>query len=323
MPLKPCPEAASAAEHTQPDQNPAANAHAPASQALNRSLPPQSSRVAFVLVAPSHPGNIGAAARAIKTMGFEDLRVVAPQEADYRTHAEAVAFSTNSVDVLEASTSYGSLAEALADVTLAFAMTGYSREFGPVLETVHESADRAAVWLTQTQAQTEGTDAARQSPPGKVAFVFGCERSGLTNEDVGMCRFATAIPANPESQSLNLAQSVQIAAYEMHLALLHTNHAASMYVWQERFAADPLAPVAAVEGFFTHWEKAMVACGALDPNEPKNMMHMMRRILGRTGLTQSEVDMLRGVCAAIILPRDQRKGTKTLRRKGPAGSTGF
>ena len=94
---------------------------------VNTALSPLSSRVTFVLVAPSHPGNIGSAARAVKTMGFTDLRVVAPKVADYKTHPDAVAFSTSSVDVLQASRSYAVFADALEDVSLAFAMTGYSR----------------------------------------------------------------------------------------------------------------------------------------------------------------------------------------------------
>lgn len=267
----------------------------------NSSLASQARRVCFVLVAPSHPGNIGAAARAINTMGFADLRVVAPKEVAFATHPEAVAFATSSVGVLEHARVFDNLTEALSDVAMAFAMTGYSREFGPPLETVRRSADRAALWLTQ---------AAHAEQASRVAFVFGCERSGLTNEDVERCQFCSAIPANPDSQSLNLAQAVQIAAYEMHLALQSSTHMSEMYDWQERFVRDPAASVAAIEGFFAHWQQAMQACGALNPKEPKNMMDISRRLFARAGLTQVEVDMLRGICAAIILPRAQRAGSK-------------
>lgn len=264
---------------------------------LNQTLPPHSSRISFVLVRPSHPGNIGAAARAIKTMGFTDLRVVAPVDPEYRTHPDAVAFSTSSVDVLTDSRDYPTLEEALSDVALPFAMTGYSRRFGPALETMRESADRVSLWAEENKG------------PG-IAFVFGCERSGLTNEEVGLCRFATAIPANPLSQSLNLAQAVQIAAYEMHMALLQRAHAAGLYGWQQRFEQDPVASAAAVEGLMRHWEEAMTACGAHKPEEPKNLMAMSRSIFSRALLTQSEVDLLRGICAAIICPRHLRAGRK-------------
>ena len=235
--------------------------------------------------------------RAIKTMGFTDLRVVAPVEPEYRTNPDAVAFSTSSVDVLKHSRDYPSLEAALTDVALPFAMTGYSRRFGPALETMRQSADRAGLWAEENKG------------PG-IAFVFGCERSGLTNEEVGLCRFATAIPANPLSQSLNLAQAVQIAAYEMHMALLQRAHAAGLYGWQQRFEQDPAASAAAVEGLMRHWEEAMTACGAHKPEEPKNLMAMSRSIFSRALLTQSEVDLLRGICAAIICPRHLRAGRK-------------
>ena len=93
-------------------------------------------QVCFILVEPSHPGNIGSAARAIKTMGFRDLRVVNPREGNYREHAEAIAYATSSADVLAASRSYASLLEALEDVSFAWAMSGYDREFGPAIEPV-------------------------------------------------------------------------------------------------------------------------------------------------------------------------------------------
>lgn len=272
-------------------------------ETLNKTLPPQSGRICFVLVRPSHPGNIGSAARAVKTMGFTDLRVVAPADPEYRKHPDAVAFSTSSVDVLENSRDYPTLEEALSDVALPFAMTGYSRRFGPKLETMRESAERAAVWADENAG------------PG-VAFVFGCERSGLTNEEVGLCRFSTAIPANPLSQSLNLAQAVQIAAYEMHMALLARAHAAGLYSWQERFEKDPAASAAAIEGLMRHWEQAMIACGAHKPEVPKNLMQMSRSIFSRALLTQSEVDLLRGICSAIICPRHLRAG----RKKGVAAA---
>ena len=199
--------------------------------------------------------------------------------------------------MLTDSRDYLTLEEALSDVALPFAMTGYSRRFGPALETMRESADRASLWAEENKG------------PG-IAFVFGCERSGLTNEEVGLCRFATAIPANPLSQSLNLAQAVQIAAYEMHMALLQRAHAAGLYGWQQRFEQDPAASAAAVEGLMRHWEEAMTACGAHKPEEPKNLMAMSRSIFSRALLTQSEVDLLRGICAAIICPRHLRAGRK-------------
>lgn len=256
------------------------------------------SRVCFILARPSHPGNIGSAARAVKTMGFTDLRVVTPRVATYREDPEAVAMATSSVDVLTASRTFDSLSEALSDVGYAFALTGYSRKYGPPFAELRESVARARTWLEKEPADK-----------GKIAFVFGNERSGMTNEEIDSCQACSAIPANPASPSLNLSQAVQVTGYEMQMALL-ADKGGDLYHWQERFEEDPPAPPAAIEGLYEHWREAMISCGALNPQEPKHLMDMSRRLFARAELSQSEVDMLRGVCAAIILPRALRAGRK-------------
>ena len=157
--------------------------------------PNNASRVRFVLCDPSLPANIGAAARAIKTMGFRDLWVVNPKHPDYREHPDAIALSTSSVDVLRESHSVATLTEALNGVTFAWALSGYDREYGPPIEELRSAASRACDFLA--------------SEPGDIAFVFGTERSGLTNAEIEVCQGIAAIPADPESPSLNLAQSVQ------------------------------------------------------------------------------------------------------------------
>lgn len=259
-------------------------------------------RVRFVLCEPSHPGNIGAAARAIKTMGFRDLRVVAPREADYRTDDEAVAFATSSVDVLEQSRTHATLAEALEGVTFAWALTGYDREYGPPMHPLREAAALSKAHLAQLD--------------GDIAFVFGTERSGMTNEEVELCQGCAAIAADPESPSLNLAQAVQLTAYEMQMELLaQAAPDAPLYDWQNRFEHDQPASVTAIEGFYGHWEKAMTACGVHDPENPKNLMRITRRMFARAGLTQQEIDLMRGVCSAIIEPKRERAGTKKPAKK--------
>jgi tRNA/rRNA methyltransferase len=252
------------------------------------------SRVRFVLVEPSHPGNIGAAARAIRTMGFTRLAVVAPRHANYRDHPDAIALSTGAAEVLVQSTSHASLAEALVGVSTACAMTGYDREFGPPLLDIRSCARAAA-------------DAIRETG-GEVAFVFGTERSGLTNEAILRCQVCCAIPADPEFPSLNLAQAVQVAAYECQLALRGTP---APRAEQRRFAdSEPPAAIEALEALYAHLEEALVTIGALDPNEPKRLMPRLRRLLNRARPTQTEVDVLRGVTAAIIESRAERAGRK-------------
>ncbi|MEP6609079.1 MAG: RNA methyltransferase [Burkholderiaceae bacterium] len=252
-------------------------------------------RIRFVLVAPSHPGNIGAAARAVKTMGFERLVVVNPRQSDYREQDDAIALATWAVDVLSASESHPTLAPALAGVATAYAMTGYDRQYGPPLLDIRSAALQAAGSL-------------RGRNDAEVAFVFGTERSGLLNEDVERCQFSCAIPASAQFPSLNLAQAVQVAAYECQLAL---RGIAEVQPAQTRFTEDePPASVEALEGLYAHLEQAMLAIGYLDPNEPKRLMARLRRLFNRARPTHTELDVLRGISAAIIESRSERAGRK-------------
>jgi len=252
-------------------------------------------RVRFVLVAPSHPGNIGAAARAVKTMGFRRLVVVAPRHRDFREQPDAIALATGAADVLAASACCDSLVEALAGVTTAYAMTGYDRQFGPLLVDLR-SATRAA-------AEQLGAGSSAE-----VAFVFGTERAGLSNEEIERCQVCCAIPADPAFSSLNLAQSVQVTAYECQLALRGTG---AVHAGQRRFAAAELpASVDALEGWYVHLEQALLAIGYLDPVEPKRLMARLRRLFNRARPTPTELDVLRGIAAAIIESRSERAGRK-------------
>jgi tRNA/rRNA methyltransferase len=249
-------------------------------------------RLRFVLVAPSHPGNIGAAARAIRTMGFRRLAVVAPCERGFRDHGEALAFATHAVDVLQAATVHETLAQALEGVRLSFAMTGYAREFGPPLADLRSAAARASEHLS--------------AEPGDVAFVFGAERNGLANDDVERCSACCAIAADAQAASLNLAQAVQVAAYECRLALLGR----AIDPRLTPFTAEPTASHDRIEGMFAHLEQALVALGYLDPAQPKRLMSRLRRLLARAQPSEVEVDILRGIAAAIIQRRAERVGRR-------------
>lgn len=251
-------------------------------------------RVRFVLVTPSHPGNIGAAARALKVMGFARLAVVAPRVAAFRADAEALAWSAHGSDVLAAAEDFPDLASALADTTYAYAMTGYAREFGARFVPLRQAAAETGARLAD----------ARQT----VAFVFGTERYGLTNEQAQLCQACCAIPAAPDASSLNLAQAVQVTAYELRLALDAPPPA-------NRFDVEPPAPLEAVEGMFAHLEQALIALGYLDPAEPRRLMARLRRLLARAQPTASEIDILRGIAAAIIRRKSDRVGDKSPHRR--------
>lgn len=237
---------------------------------------------------PSHPGNVGSAARAIKTMGFGDLVLVAPRLPDITTHPEAIALSSGAADILERAQVVETLEEALAPVTLAFAMTARPRELGPPVCDIRQAAGQARQHLADT-------------PHGRVAVVMGTEKSGLTNAHIALCHRICHIPANPAYSSLNVAQALQLAVWEMRYALLSPEDA----TWRPA-AADALPsgsrPAASdkVQALLTHWEAALVAVRFLDPQHPKKLMPRMRHLLGRSALTQDEVDMLRGVCTAMI-----------------------
>lgn len=248
----------------------------------------QAQRVRFVLVAPGHGGNIGAAARALKTMGFGQLAVVAPRVAAFRTDAEALAWATHGADVLARAADFPDLVSALAGVTYAYAMTGYAREFGARFVALRDAA-------TEVNARLHDGGAA-------IAFVFGTERHGLTNEQVALCQACCAIPADPSAPSLNLAQAVQVTAYELRLAL----QAAAPV---DRFRREAPAPLEAVEDMFAHLQQALIALGYLDPRAPRKLMPRLRRLLARAQPTASEVDILRGIAAAIIRRKSERGGT--------------
>ena len=253
-----------------------------------------SGRVRIVLARPSHPGNIGAAARAVRTMGFARLLVVAPRDPDFRSAPEALALATHGADVLAAAEVHDSLEAALAGVSRSYAMTGYTREFGPPLVDL-----RSAAQQTRADLQADAT--------AEVAFVFGSERDGLNNDEVERCGRCCAIPAAAAADSLNLAQAVQIAVYELRLSLAGGSRIEAAL---QRFVDDPPAEHAALEGLYAHVEEALVALGYFDPAAPKRLMSRLRRIGARAELSATEVDILRGIAAAAIAPRSTRTGRK-------------
>jgi tRNA/rRNA methyltransferase len=249
-------------------------------------------RVRFVLVEPTHCGNIGAAARAILTMGFSGLCVVAPRDRGYRRADEAVALAANAIQVLQDSQMVATSVEALDGVNLALAMTSRPREFGPRHLPLRQAALHAANWL--------------QQGAGAVAFVFGTERSGLVNRDVQRCHFSCSIPADVRFGSLNLAQAVQVTAYEMRCAL-----GVSETLGPEKSPPQSSRPtVEHSERLFESLEQALTAIGFHDPGQPRQLMARLRSLFGRADLSSAEVDILLGICAAMVEPKRSRAGRK-------------
>jgi len=234
-------------------------------------------RIRIVLVRTSHPGNIGSAARAMKNMGLTALALVTPKKFP---DPEATALASGADDVLRNARICDSLPEAIGDCIEAYALSARLREWGPQNIAVREAA----------------TDATARSRRGPVAFVFGNEASGLTNEELLACQQHVRIPADPAWNSINLAQAVQVVAYELRMA------ATAGAMPDPR--SEPAATVADLEGLYGHLEEAARECGFLDPANPGRLRERFRRLFGRARAEREEVNILRGLLKALLKRRN-------------------
>ncbi|WP_428099315.1 RNA methyltransferase [Candidatus Rariloculus sp.] len=230
--------------------------------------------VRIVLVAPTHPGNIGATARAMKTMGLTDLALVAPQRFP---SDEARARASGADDVLENATVTQTLPEAIRD-------RGY---------VVGASARlRSSKWPV-VNPRTCAESIRRRLPDDRVAIVMGPEHSGLSNEDLGRCQELVHIPTDPAFGSLNLAMAVQVLCYELRMCLEGSS------VATEEARGAPLASAAELEGFHEHLERVLAAAGFLHPVHQKQLKLKLRRLFHRARPDQNEINILRGIVAAL------------------------
>jgi len=232
-------------------------------------------RVRIVLCGTSHPGNIGASARAMKTMGLTALHLVNPMRFPA---ADADAMASGAVDLLKTAIVCGSIDEALAGTVFAVACTARSRDLSHPVLTARETGARLV----------------REAAHGAVALVFGPEQTGLTAREVSRCGAIGMIPANPDYASLNLAAAVQVFAYEVRQAA----EAVASYPQQPYEAAS----YEEVEFFFRHLERTLYDIEFLDPKQPKRLMQRLRRLFHRTRLEKEEVNILRGILSAAQKP---------------------
>ena len=234
-------------------------------------------RIRIVLSHTSHPGNIGAVARAMKTMGMSRLTLIWPKRFP---DPEAVARAVGADDVLNAATVCASLDEALADTIFAVAVSARQRSLGP----------------QPLPARTAAPEILALAGGGEVALVFGNETAGLSNEDVQRCQRTVFIPANPEYSSLNLGAAVQLLCYELRLAAFD----GSPPVLSKAVPfASPAATNDDVERFYAHLQRVMVDTGFLDPAQPKRLMPKLRRLFERAELERDEINILRGILDAV------------------------
>jgi tRNA/rRNA methyltransferase len=239
------------------------------------------STVAIILVEPQNPGNVGMVCRAMKNMGLSQLRLVNPCQTD---HPEALKFAVSARDLLESATCFSSLREALADSPFSVATTRRHGKYRQEIFTPEEIA-----------AKIRGAEGV-----GGVALVFGREDSGLTTDEVALCRWHATIPTAGDFGSLNLAQSVLIFAYELFRAAGGTVHR------QERAPA----PACDLETLYDHMERSLLHIGFLNPQNPGHIMRSLRRIFARAELDSREVAVLRGMMAQIDWAAGGFKGKK-------------
>ena len=243
----------------------------------------------FILINTSHAGNVGAAARAMKVMGFDDLVLVAPRWDNVLRREECIQRASGALDVLQAARIVPSLDDALDGVTQLCATAMTPRDFGPPTVSPRAFCDQ---WQQRRSPAAEGEG---------VAFLFGSERFGMRNEDVYRCHVALSIPSNPNFGSLNLASALQLIAYEWRLAL-------------DGFSQTPLAArsnaadASQVAGLLRHWEEALLAVDYLDPKAPGKLIPRLNQMFNRAGVTQEEVHILRGVAKAVLQVARRSKG---------------
>ena len=228
--------------------------------------------IRIVLVGTTHPGNIGAVARAMKNMGLDDLALVDPR---YFPHDEATARASGADDLLERASVHETLADAVRDCVYVTGASARSRAINwPCLD----ARDAAARLITESAA-------------GPVAAVFGPEKTGLSNADLDHCDSLLSIPTNPDFSSLNLAMAVQVVTYELRAAGA-----------EKRPEYEPDAPLAkseALEHFYTHLEQVLLDVEFLDPDNPRHLMRRLRRLFIRARLDENELNILRGILTAV------------------------
>ena len=270
--------------------------------------------IRIVLIGTTHPGNIGAAARAMKTMGLSELRLVSPR---VFPSSDATALAAGADDVLARAVVYDTLEQAIAGCTVVVGVSARPRSITCPLFAPREGMQKLA------------DEAAGE----RVAVLFGREHSGLTNAEMDRCRYQLRIPTDPDFPSLNLAAAVQVIAYEIQLARL----ASEAVTEPPAVAAGTGAPMAdartgaaagggavdaaEMERFYHHLEAVLVETGFLDPARPRHLMRRLRRLYNRAQPDRNEINILRGILTAVRSYAEQvrRNPPSALRATSPAG----
>lgn len=273
----------------------------------------------FILINTSHAGNVGAAARAMKTMGFDDLVLVAPRWPNVLRREETIQRASGALDVLEKCRIVDTLDDALEGITHLCATAMTPRDFGPPTvaprehfemlskSELNKSTLRGLEAHSLIESSPEMATSPESLPQQGVGFLFGSERFGMRNEDVYRCHACLSIPSNPRFGSLNIGAAIQVIAYEWRLAQGGFAGAAGAGPAAVQAAAPgaaasagAMADATQVAGMLTHLEQSLVALGFLDPLAPKKLMPRLNQLFNRAGVTQEEIHILRGIAKAIL-----------------------
>ena len=243
----------------------------------------QAQLLRWVLVETSHPGNVGSAARALKTMGFGDLRLISPKIPGVAQDSEAIALASGASDILESSQESASLESAVQDCALVLGLTSRDREFGPPAINWQDARPLIQAAVADNQ---------------RVALLFGPERTGLDNHHLSLCTHRVWLDANPIYPSLNLAQAMMVCAFTLRETFSNDSGSGSLNSKAEpKDYADPAAVAAMLE----HWREGLEAIGYLDPANPKKLMPRLQALFARSRLQKEEIDLLRGIAKQMLL----------------------
>ena len=239
----------------------------------------------------SHAGNVGAAARALKTMGFDDMVLVAPRWENVLRREETIQRASGANDVLDKCRIVETLDEALDGMTHLCATVMTARDFGPPTRAPREHLEAFAA----RNVAAEG-DASIDSIDTGIAFLFGPERYGMKNEDVYRCHVALQIPTNPKFGSLNLASAIQLIAYEWQLIQSKNQY---KNLANKTLNSKRMADAKQLKGLLDHWQEMLWEIGYLDPELPMKLMPRMQQIFNRAQLRDEEINILRGIASAV------------------------
>ena len=278
----------------------------------------------FILINTSHAGNVGAAARGMKTMGFTDMVLVAPRWANVLRREETIQRASGALDVLNSARIVDTLDEALDGMTHLCATAMTPRDFGPPTRSPREHFElllkdeqfrqqirRLEQDLPLKTGELENFEAetavSASIAASGMGFLFGSERFGMANDDVYRCNVALSIPTNPKFGSLNLGAAIQLIAYEWRMTLggfadpvqAEPVEALNPSTSSGRTEIRELADAAQVTGMLQHWEKSLADIGFLDPAAPKKLMPRLNQLFNRAALSPEEIHILRGIAKAM------------------------